>query len=253
MDIKKVIISTEGWDEEEINDLCDIFSTETTIERKKIAQFVSGVEIAIFIAIAIGSGTLAGFSGSIGADIWKKLKGKFSGRIRENKNSSISLKLTDDMKTISFNLKTEDSTLVEKAFDTIDKMLKGSERDTNQKFHFDEKKEQWIKIEESKFSKTVTGVAASTTPVKKGKKTYQIPLEVLKKSAHTLVNTPITLGHGGKEIGKITKAWVEDEKLYYEGGIYETASPEDVAAFERIIQNGGGVSIGMTFPDDEKT
>jgi len=250
MKIKKVTIATEGWNEEEINDLCKIFPSETVIDRKNLAQFVSGIEVAIIIGIAVGSGTLAGFSGSIGADLWKKLKGKFSQRVKENKNTSIELKITDESKSIIFNLKTEDSSLIEKAFDTIGEMFENIKNKTHLKFYFDEKKEVWTKIEESEFIKTVSGIAATTSPVKKGKKTYRIPLKVLEKSAHSLIGVPLTLGHGGKEIGKITKAWIEDEKLCYEGGIYKIASKEDVAKFEEIIENGGGVSIGMTFPDD---
>ena len=250
LSIKEISIATEGWSKEEIDDVCKIFPTEIAIKRKKLSQFEAIIEPAIIVYI-VGSGILGGFLGAIGSDGWNKLKEKFSSRVKEDKNSSFSLEIRDGPKTRKFNLKTDDSSLIEKAFDTMNETLRKNENDALSKFYSDEKTKDWIKIEEGAFIKTVTGICATTTPIRRGKKMVKFSVEVLEKSAPSLVGVPITIGHGGKEIGKITKTWVNDEKLHYEGGIYATASKEDIETFEDIIKNGGGVSIGASYLDDE--
>ena len=246
----KIIIATEGWTKEEINDLTQIFPKEFPIIQKNLAQFVSDVEVGIVITFIV-SGVVGGLSGKIGSDIWDKLKEKFSQKSKEDKNTSIGLEIIDGEKVRKLSLKTENPDLIQKAFDTISEVLKNDKNEKEVKHHFDEEKMSWIKVEESEFIKTVTGVGATTKPVKKGNKIYQMSLETLQKYAHTFVGKPITIGHGGKEIGKITKSWVEDDKLYYEGGIYKTASQEDILKFENIVKNGGGVSIAYSYFDTQ--
>ena len=246
MEIKSVKISTDGWEESDIEEICTAFPPSTKIEQKNLTQLLSGLEIAIIIGIVIGGKVTDGFFGAIGGDIWDKLKNKFSKDANEKKYSTIGLEVTNGTSTAKFNLKTKDPVAIERAFDTIDDIL--TQVKTNEiksQYHFDDKNKNWIKIEDRKFAKRVEGIVASTELVKKGDKIIQFTVPELEKFASQMIDSPLTLEHGGKQIGKITKAWVEDEKLKYEAGIYEGITEEDEEKLNDIISSGGGPSIGF--------
>lgn len=246
MEIKSVKISTDGWEESDIGEIYTAFPPSTKIEQKNLTQLLSGLEIAIIVGIVIGGKISDGFFGAMGGDIWNKLKNKFSKDAKEKKYSTIGLEITDGTSTAKFNLKTKDPVAIEYAFDTINDVLTRIKIDEiKNQYYFDDKNKNWIKIEDRKFAKRMNGIAASTELVKKGDKIIQLTVPELEKFASQMINSPLTLEHGGKQIGKITKAWVEDEKLKYEAGIYEGITEEDEAKLNDIIRSGGGPSIGF--------
>lgn len=166
---------------------------------------------------------------------------------KENKHSSIGFEISNGTSTTRLSLKTEDPDLIERAFETIDTVFgQVNDSETKSQFYFDNQKEKWVKVIDRQFVRKVKGIAASTTPVKKGNRIIKLTTDELENLASQMQDTPLTLGHGGKQIGKITRAWVEDDKLMYEGGIYEGLTKEENDRIDQITKSGG-VSIGFKY------
>lgn len=247
MEIKSVKISTDGWDQRDIEDIQGIFPKSMTMEQKNLAQFLSGIELAIIFGLFASGKITGGFFDAMGKDAWNGLKTKLVKKSKENKHSSIGFEISNGTKSVKLSLKTKDSSLIERALDTVDNALNQIKEDeTNEQFHFDNEQKDWVKIVDRKFYKKIKGIAASTTPVKKGDKVIQLTIEQLHTFASQMINSPITLSHGGKPVGKITKAWVEDDKLMYEGGIYEGLAKAEETQLDEIMKTGG-VSIGFKY------
>lgn len=246
MEIKLVKIATDGWEKGDIDKICNMFPSTINIETKNLAQFQAEIVDGIVIGIIIG-GVMTGFLNAIGADAWSSLKKIFIQRAKENKHSSIGFEISNETLSTRLSLKTEDPSLIDRAFETIDNALEQvSNTEVKSQFHFDNDKKIWIKILDRKFTRTVKGIAASTTPIKKGDRTIKLTVDELKKLALQMQDNPLTLGHGGKQVGKITRAWVEDDKLMFEGGIYDGLTKEESDGIDEIIKSGG-VSIGFKY------
>lgn len=54
VEVKSIKIATDGWEDHDINEICDIFSPDIKIERKNLAQFQGGIEVGIIIGIILG-------------------------------------------------------------------------------------------------------------------------------------------------------------------------------------------------------
>lgn len=243
----KITISTDRWEDHEVDELIEVIGKEHSIERKELAQFDFGITLAISIGISFAGGIATGIGESIGKDAWEKLKSKFVKRAEEKKHSAISFRFKNEKTAVTLNVKTEDPRLIKKALDAIEPVLeKISPSDEKSSFFFDSKKESWIKTEKRAYMKTCKGIAAATGLVKQGDKTYDFTVADLENQAKGLLGCPITLGHIGKQIGEITKTYVKDGKLFYEGGIYEGTSKEDLDELEKIISSGGGVSMSFS-------
>lgn len=248
----KIHIETDGWEENEINEIVEILNSSREVTKRELKQFDGGISIAIYIIVGIvGVAVLKGFGDAIGKDAWEKLKSIFVKRSKEKKNSTIGLKVQNEKYKAQFNIKTEDPELIDRAFTTIEKTFKEiGENDENTKFFFDNGKKEWVQIKRTEIIQRYSGIAASTGLVKQGEKITDFTLEDLNEHAKKMVGTPLTIGHGGKQIGEITKAWVDEEKLMFEAGVYEGTSEEDMKKMEEIIKSGGAVSI--SFSDDRK-
>ncbi|MDC8451957.1 MAG: hypothetical protein LV477_03480 [Candidatus Nitrosotalea sp.] len=246
MEIKKIKIATEGWDEKDVENISSVFPSSFNIERKKLSQFSAGLDLAILFVVIVGGKIFGGFLESIGSDVWSNIKNRLSQRAEEGKNSTISFEFRNDVSIAKLNLKTEDPVLIKRAFETIDNALGQIKSDeVSPMLYFDNDQKIWIKIKEREFSKTISGIMASTIPIKKGDKIVQFSISQLKEIASQIVNSPFTLGHGGKQIGRVTKAWVEGNELKYEAGIYEGLTSEDEKELNDISQTGG-VSMGFS-------
>jgi len=246
MEIKFIKIATDNWEEQDIDEIFNIFPSDVKIERKNLAQFQADMVQGIVIGVII-SGVLTGFLNAVGSDTWGGLKKIFSQRARENKHSSIGFEISNENSTTRLSLKTEDPDLIKRAFETVDTALgQINNVEVKSQFHFENDKKIWIKIMDRQFARKVHGIAATTTPVNKGDTTVQLTTDELKNLASQMQDMPLTLGHGGKQVGKITKAWVKDDKLMFEGGIYEGLTQEENDAVDRMIVSGG-VSIGFEY------
>jgi hypothetical protein len=247
----KIYIETDGWEENEIDEIANILDSSGEITKRELKQFELVTAVAIIIGITFGVSFLKGFGDEMGRDVWKTLKTKFVERTKEKKNSTIGFKFQNNNSKVKFNVKTDDPELIDKAFTTIeDKLKEINEKEKDSSFFFDNEKREWVKIEKTNFSQKYSGIAASTGLIKQGEKSTHFTIEDLNEYAKKMIGTPLTIGHGGKQIGEITKAWVEDEKLMYEAGMYDGTSEEDRKKVEEIIKSGGAVSI--SFSDDVK-
>jgi hypothetical protein len=246
MEIKNIKIATDGWEKVDIDKIRDMFPSTINIETKNLAQFQAEIVHGIVIGIIIG-GVMTGFLNAIGADAWNSLKKIFIQRAKENKHSSIGFEISNETSTTRLSLKTEDPSIINRAFETIDNALEQvSSTEVKSQFHFDNDKKIWIKIVDREFARKVNGIAATTTPVKKGDRTIKLTVDELKKLALQMTDNPLTLGHGGKQVGKITRAWVEDDKLMFEGGIYDGLTKEESDKMDEIIKSGG-ISISFKY------
>lgn len=241
-------IQSDGWSVDEINEIKKILELDN-VTIKSLAQFDFGVSTAIIIVVSMfGGAIISGIGNSIGQDIWKKLKSKFSDRAKTNKNSTIGFVFESDTQKIQLNIKTKDSNIIEKAFDTANEAIQKIKLDvTNASLFFDPKTQEWQHIKKQKFIRKITNPVANTDIVEQGGKKFQFTKEALERGAKQAVGLPITLGHGGKQIGEVIRSWVKDETLYDEIGIYEGTSAEDIEELDKLIRSGGGLSIGISF------
>ena len=231
--IDSIIIQSDGWSENEIKEISQILDHEK-ISNRKLAQFDCGLSFAIVVVVSMfGGAIITGIGNSIGADVWKGLKDKFSKKVKEGKSSSISFVFKNERYSSSFNIKTENEEVLEKAFDTIDSAFENiSEEKTS--FYFEPKTTKWVKTIKSDFVKEITGIAATTDKVIQGGKPFQFSEDALKDASKKLVGLPLTIDHGGKQIGEITSSWYENGQLKYKAGIYNTTSEEDMKTFNTI-------------------
>jgi len=247
----KIYIETDGWEENEIDEIVNILDSSGEITKRELKQFELVTAAAIIIGFIIGTSFLKGFGDEMGRDAWKKLKSKFVERTKEKKISTIGFKFQNKDSKIKFNVKSDDPEIVDRALTSVEEKLKEiSEKEKDVSFFFDNGEKEWIKIEKTNFIQKYSGIAATTGLVKQGEKSTHFTIEDLNEHAKKMVGTPLTIGHGGKQIGEITKAWVEDEKLMYDAGVYEGTSEADMKILKDIIESGGGVSI--SFSDDKK-
>ena len=246
MQIKNIEIATEGWDEKDIENICSAFPSSLNVERKKLSQFAAGIDLAILFVVIVGGKIFGGFLESIGSDAWSNIKNKLSNRATEGKNSQISFEFRTDISIAKLNLKTEDPALIERAFETMDNALgQIKDNEVSPMLYFDNNQKIWVKVHERKFSKTISGIMASTIPIKKGDEIVQFNISQLKEIASQIVNSPFTLGHGGKQIGRVTRSWIDGNELWYEVGIYEGLTPDDEKKLDNVFQTGG-VSMGFS-------
>lgn len=248
--IDNITIESDGWSDEELSAIAEILKTEN-ISYKKIAQFDFGISIVVVIVVSMfGGAVITGIGSAIGTDIWNSLKNKFKKHSENGKNSSIGFKLKNESYSVNLNFETDDPAIIERAFDTVDTALTSIKaEEKNSSFHFDNSEKQWVKIQKSEFQKTIEGIAATTEPVEQGGKKFRFSKDALIDAAKQLLGLPLNLGHGGKQIGEVISAKFEDNKLKYTAGIYDTTSTEDIETFEKIVKNGGGVSLGMSYAD----
>ncbi len=249
----KITIHSEGWSETELEEIENIFESHD-VKRRSLAQFDAGISVGIIIIVSMfGGAILSGIGNSIGKDIWDKLKSKFSTRAKNNKHSTIGFVFKNGEQKVQLNIKTENPEIIEKAFSIVDKTLeKIIPNEKNISLYFDPKTETWSKIEDKKFMRKFSHAVANTDVVEQGDKKYRFTKESLENGAKTSVGLPVTLGHGGKQIGEVTKSWMNSDVLMHEIGIYEGTSDEDLKELERIISSGGGLSMGVSFdPNDQ--
>ena len=256
MDIleKKITIETDGWSNSEIKEIEAILD-QNELSKKALAQFDFGISTAIIIVVSMfGGAILSGIGNSIGKDIWNKLKIKFIERAKNNKHSTIGMRFENENQKIQFNIKTEDPQKIEKAFDTIDDEFKKIQLDRkNMSFYFDPKSQLWHTTEKRAFIKKMVNPIAKVGIIEQGGKKYGFTKKALEEGIPQSIGLPVTLGHGGKQIGEIIKAWMEGEILMNEIGIYEGISDDDLEELEKILQMGGGVSMGLSFnPNNEE-
>ncbi|MGI0088358.1 MAG: hypothetical protein ACREBI_10455 [Nitrosotalea sp.] len=249
MEIVKITLASEYWNEEDIDEIREIFHQD--IERRKVERWAQeSLDPALVIIFAwIGKEIVSGILNKIGEDTWNRLKEKIVGKVSDKKYPGLTLSFKNGNGIIEFDLRSRDSKIIEKGFDTIKKALE-TINNPNEKiyFNFDIATQNWKKIEERKFVKIVTGVCAgSGVPIVKDGKTFVLRDEDLPLIAKMNEGLPLTLGHEGKIIGKITKTWVEGNFVKFEAGIFEGLSKEEMDELDEIK----GVSMGFTRPEDE--
>ena len=243
-----VTISSEYWDASDIVEISDIFPQP--VEQRKIERWaVESLDPVLLITFLwIGKDIATGFLNSIGQSIWEQLKIKISKKVEEKEYPGLTMSFKSGDSRIDFELKTKDPEIIKKGFDTIDVALK-TIQNSNEKiiFNFDETEEEWKKIEDRDFVKTITGVCAgSGVPIVKDGKTFVLKDEDLLHIAKMNLGIPFTLGHDGKVIGKVTKTWVDGTLVKFEAGIYAGLSDEEM----KQIEDMKGVSMGFTRPEE---
>ena len=98
----------------------------------------------------------------------------------------------------------------------------------------------------------VKGIAATTEPVVINGKRIRLDVEGLREAAKQALDTPLLYEHRGRPIGKIVKAWVRGNKLYYRAAIFE---PKDAWTKEGVarIKSGElkGISVTFSYSEEE--
>ena len=246
-----IIIQFEGWSDTEIVAIEDILRSHN-IEKKYLAQFDSDSTTAIIFVIHMSYLIASGIGNAIGQDIWNKLKFKLSSSSNNNR-STIKFLLKNEQQEIHLDINSHDKAIVQKALDSIDNILElTNPADKKITLYFEPNIQEWNEIIPKKFMKKYICVIADTRPIKKDGKTYQFTKESLTGSCYTAIGNPVTLGHGGKQIGEVTKAWMNNDCLMHEIGIYEGTSDTDLQELQKIIDSGGGLSMGIVFSDKDK-
>lgn len=247
-----ILIESEGWSDSELEEIEQVFES-FTVTKRKLAQFDDGVSVAIIIVMSVfGGAILTGVGNAIGKDVWDKLKSRLVSRSKNN-NSTIGFLLKNNVQQIQLNIDSKDSSSVEQALSSIDDSLNQITPDGKiVSLYFDAHTKTWIKCTPKKFMKKFSHAVANTDVVEQGGKCFRFTKESLEKNIESYVGLPVTLGHGGKQIGEVTKAWMHGEVLMHEFGIYEDTSDEDLAELERMMSSGGGLSIGVSFDPDSQ-
>ena len=240
------IIAYDNYSVKEINEIEQIFKPHN-VAKKSLVQFDLEASAAIIITLMLGKLIITGIGNSIGHDVWEKLKLKFSNSSK-SKDSTIELHLQSDTQQIRLNIIAKDSNTIKKAFDTADSAVQKIEPNvTNITLFFDPQTQQWQYIERQEFIRKLTISAASTNVITKKNRKFKFTKESLENSTKTSIGLPVMLGHGGKQIGEVTKAWVDGEVLYHEIGIYDGIPAKDIEELEKILRSGGGPSMGLTY------
>ena len=244
------IIAYDGYSLSEINEIAQIVKSDN-IKIKPLIQLefeASALTIIITIILTkLADSIITGIGNSIGQDIWKKLKVWLSSKNR-SKEFAIGLILQTNTQKIQLNIKGNDPKTIEKALDTVDNAIqKIKPNEANISFFFDSKTQQWDYIRKQGFKRLMTFRVADTNILTQKNRQLSFTKESLEESVKHNIGLPVTLEHGGKQIGEITKAWVDKETLYQEIGIYNDVTTDDEKQMEEILQSGGGISIGFTY------
>lgn len=250
MEISKITISSEYWDKEDLAEVKSVFNQK--VESRKIERWAQeSLDPALVITISwIGKEIISGILNALGDDIWKNLKHKISRKVSEREYPGLTLSFQNGDSKLEFELKSKDPKIIERGFDTIDKMLKTiNNTGTRIYFVFDNTTEEWKQVEERKFVKIISGVCiGSGTPIIKDGKTFILRDEDLPIIAKMNEGLPFTFGHDGKIIGKVTKTWVEGNLVKFEAGIFDGLSEEEMKKLDEMQ----GVSMGFTRPEDDE-
>ena len=240
------IIAHDNYSIEEINEIEQILRPHN-VTKRSLAQFSLETPEAIIITIIFGNMVIAGIGNSIGHDIWEKLKLKFSDK-NKPKDSTIGVHLQSNTQQIRLSIVIKDSQTTKIAFDTADSAIQKIEPDvTSITLFFDPQTQQWQHIKKQNFIQKMSTPVASTNGINKKNHKFTFTKKSLENNAQASMGLPVTLGHGGKQIGEVTKAWVDDEILYYEIGIYDGVSANDIKKMEKILRSGGGFSMGLAY------
>ena len=248
MEIFKVAIASEYWDEEDIDEISRVFLQK--IERRKIERWAqAALDPALVITIIwIGKEVISGILNALGQDIWQSLKQKISKKVSDKNYPGLTISFQNGASKVEFDLRSNDPKIIERGFDTIDEALKTINNTSDRiNLSFDKTKQKWEKLEERKIVRTISGViAGSGTPIVKDGKTFVLRDEDLPHIAKMNEGLPFTLGHDGKIIGKVTKTWVEESLVKFEAGIFEGLSEKEMKEVDKFK----GVSMGFTRRED---
>ena len=242
-DITKITFANEYWDKDDVDEILDIFSGKLPIEKKEIGRW-EAEELAPVLWIGftwVGQNIAAGFLNSLGSDLWNSLKDKLIKKQSEKNYSEFRFSIEGSNQKISLDMNTNNPELLKRGLDTVDHALQQiNPNEARQDFHFDNEKQEWIKEGSKKIVQTMTGVSiAAEIPFEKNGKTIRLRKEDLPNIAASQVGLPLTLGHGGRSIGVITKAWVDDNKVKFEAGIFEGLTEDE----QKELEKTNGVSM----------
>ena len=242
-DVDKITISSEHWEDDDIKEIVEMFTEKFPTETKDIARW-EAEELAPVLWLGIGwiGGKIAeGFLNALGSDIWMSFKEKLLQKNSEKNYSEVRLMVEGKNQKITFDLKASDNESFKKGLDSLDEVIKKINPDElRQDYHFDVENSIWVKESTGKIVKTISGVSiAADVPFEKNGRTIMLRKEDLPEYASQQEGLPLTLGHGGRVIGIITKAWVDDNKVKFEAGIFEGLSEEE----EKQLNESTGVSV----------
>ena len=241
-------IAHDGYSAKEIEEIVDILQSDDVTIKQAVQFEYEALHTLLIILTLMGKEIVLGIGNSIGRDIWEKLKKKLSTK----NNSNIQVIIRNDSKSIQLTIPATESSTILIAFDSAENAIQQTSTNTTSiKLFFDTKTQKWIEIKKRPIARKITSPVMDTNPIKTRNREYKFPKTVLEQLASKMIGKPVTLGHGGKQIGEITNAWVEGETLYHELGIYEGLSDEDSSTLEDILRSGGGVSMGITGQTDE--
>ena len=242
-DITKITIANEYWDERDVNEISELFSDKFSVVKKEIGRW-EAEELAPVLWLGfvwVGQNIAAGFLNALGSDLWNSLKDKLAKKQSEKNYSEFRFSIEGSNQKISLDMNTNNPELLKRGLDTVDRALQQIDpSEVRQDFHFDNEKQEWIKEGSKKIVKTITGVSiAAEVPFEKNGKTIRLRKEDLPDIATRQVGLPLTLGHGGRSIGVITKAWVDDNKVKFEAGIFDGLTEDE----QKELDKTHGISM----------
>jgi len=241
--ISRVSIATEFWDENEEDEIIEIFSSFPT-EKRKVERWEAGVALdpALWIVFSfVGGSIVTGFLNAVGSNIWTSLKEKISKKASDKKYPGVRFSIENSEQKVSLDLRTNDPKLIEKGMNTIQTALElVNEKENRSELYFDLNAEEWKIEPKRKIVKTINGICASAnSPVEKEGKKIIFRKEDLQNIADRQVGIPVSINHEGRPVGVVTKAWVDGDLVRFEAGIFEGLSKEQ----EETLSEVNGVSM----------
>ena len=244
-----LIVASEFWEKEDVNEFVEIFDSSYHIHTKKVERLsLDGGDPILWLAFTFGGGVLSGFGQAIGQEIWEQFKKKFVKRVEE-KPSSLRVVVDAKEQKAELNLFSTNPDVVKRALDSVDETVSTMmQKEKNIYLTYDEQEGRWKGVEERKFVKTFTGIMGSKNRIVKNGVTIQLTDKDLQQIAEKAAGTVINLNHTNVIIGKVIRGWVDGDFVKFEAGIFE-GLPKDVM---ESIEQAGGVSMEFFHGPEEE-
>lgn len=243
-----VIISTSPTVEKEVpSRIRAALPKSMQIREETYLQFSAGITLDVIqiVIIFVSGGVAQGFFGELGKDAYQQLKRAVKDIFSKKKERALVIEFRTKETELSFRLETDDADVVDRALEKIPGVISEANESESASLYLGENGE-WGKFE-GKVAFVTEGVAATTDVIEKDGKRIGMTEQALREAAKQAVGLPMLVEHRGRPIGRITKSWMKDGKLFVRLVVFEPRNREEEAVVVRLKSGDlRGLSLGFS-------